>query len=124
MKVYVIEHGYYSDRYIIGVTESRKDAEEIVRAMNLDEDATDITEYDTEQFKVNNRLRFFVELGFYGDDECSFEDDSSCYSKILKTTRLYDSAYIVYAKNHEEALKIARDMEAQRKYQKQIGFDF
>jgi hypothetical protein len=122
MKVYVVEKGVYSDRHIVGVTESQEEAKEIARVVAgarnpyyVRDDIT-ITEYDTKAF-ASGRFKFLV---IFCDDEVTveclsinqgiIEDDYTETSYIPELDE-----YVVFARDKEQAVKIARDMEAQRK---------
>ena len=52
MKVYVIEKGCYSDRHVVGVTETEKEAKAICKVISgkYKYDKASYTEYDTKQF--------------------------------------------------------------------------
>lgn len=122
MKVYVVEEGYYSDRHIAGIAESQEEAKEIARAVTgarnpyYVRDNVTITEYDTKAF-ANGRLKFLV--NFY-DNTVSVENLSLCQERIeddyAETSYIPElDEYVVFARDKEQAVKIARDMEAQRK---------
>jgi len=119
MKIYVIEKGCYSDRHIIAVVETKAEAEEICKAISgrYRYDKADYTEYDTKQFQTG-LFRFEVKGSGYGNDWEADYDDYDFYSKIIENTRIYDGEYIIYARNKEEAVKIAQDMEAVYKAEK------
>ena len=112
MKVYVIEKGRYSDRHVIGVVESKEEAEQICKAVSghyYGEDAT-YEEYDTTRFQ-NNRMRFIV----YDTDKWRVEyDDYNLYENYKENAEYYDGAYIIYANSPDVAIKIAQDMKAEK----------
>lgn len=122
MKVYVVEQGCYSDRHIAGIAESQEEAKEIaevvagVRNPYYVRDDVTITEYDTKAF-ANGRLKFLV--NFY-NDTANVENLSLCQERIeddySETGYIPElGRYVVFARDKEQAVKIARDMEAQRK---------
>jgi len=119
MKVYVIEKGQYSDRHVVGVVETKEEADKICDILNRTDESykdTTWTEYDTTQFHTD-RLRFIVEYAF---EQWFIEyDDYNLYSKYTESTCDYEGHYIIYAKTPEQALKIAQDMEAQLKAEKE-----
>lgn len=111
MKVYVIENDYYSDRHIIGVTETEEEAKKICDAIY----DCEYSEWDTNHFQVN-QIRFEV-THFSGDEWVAeldrYHDDSNGESYCY-----YDGCYIVFAMTPEQAIKIAQDMEAEIKAKK------
>lgn len=125
MKVYVVEEGCYSDRHIVGIAESPEEARMIKDAITdkktahwFRDDCITITEYDTKAFK-DGRLKFIV--SFYGKSETAIIEEATIgqsrwHDDCTETCYLseYDR-YVVFAKSREQAVKIARDMEAQRK---------
>lgn len=115
MKVYVIEKGQYSDRHIIAVSDSPEKAEEIRAAVSgkyRGEEAT-ITEYDTNQF-ANSVFRYEV-IEDYNDIWRVKYDDWNLNWQYPESCHAYADTYIVYAKNPDQAIKIAQDIKAQRK---------
>lgn len=115
MKVYVIEKGYYSDRHIIGIVETKKEADEICKVLydtnSYDKDSIGYSEYDTKQFQTN-RLRFHVS---YLCDEWEAEyDDYDIYESYKENTETYEDNYIIYANSPDQAIKIAQDMRAEK----------
>ena len=122
MKVYVVEQGDYSDRHIVGITETLEEAEKI-RDLIYDSKYTNrylapsiaVTEYNTRAFK-DSRLKFLVTI--YDDDKVSAETvNPNCglYEDYTDTCYTDYGDYVVFARSIEQAVKIARDMEAQRK---------
>lgn len=125
MKVYVVEQGIYSGKHIVGISESLEEAKMISDAVNdsrypsYASDEISITEYDTKAFR-DCRLKFLVSI--YDDDvNVEIVDFSwDLYKEFTETCYTGYGDYIIYAKNVEQAVKIARDMEAQRKA-KEVG---
>lgn len=113
MKVYVIEKGQYSGRYVAAVTDNEEEAKLICEAIadkNYEDDAT-YTEFDTEQFRTN-LLRFEVSYYTYDEPEVHFCEYWE-WNEIKSNTRIHEDEYVVFARNKEEALKIAQDMRAE-----------
>ena len=120
MKVYVIEQGEYSDRHVVGVTESEEDAKRICEAIGSKwhgEIDTNYHEFDTEQFTVNKLLRF--EVSEYGDGWKAEYDFDDFYKHYTENTIFYEGHYIVYAKDQDHAIKIAQDMDAEYRAKKE-----
>lgn len=122
MIVYVIEKGYYSDRYIIGVTDSKETAEIIKNQYNQNGDTT-YTEYNTEQFKVIKPMRYSIGFicksnrwyGFPDEFGSKEEYDSSVYlGKSEDWSGDEIESYVVLANSLKQAIKIAQDMRAER----------
>ena len=108
MKVYVIEKGIYSDRRVIGVVETKEEAEAVVNAIKSnDDDSVTYEEYDTHQFKTS--LLFHVEY-ICGDWHVNYYD----WERVDKSVETYEDNWIVLAKNRNQAIKIAQDMRARR----------
>lgn len=113
MKVYVIEKGAYSDRHVVGVAETKKEAEEICKAITgkYKYEIASYTEYDTKQFQIN-QIRFQVS---YLCNEWGAEyDDYDFYEKYKENTEVYEDFYIIYANSPDQAIKIAHDMRAEK----------
>jgi len=111
MKVYVIEKGYYSDRHIIGIVETKDEAEQIVDAIkgaSWDRDSVRYKEFDTEQFK-NKRLLFEVTREWNNSWHAEF-DEYNFFDNYKDNTCDYSDHYIIYADNPSQAIKIAQDM--------------
>lgn len=114
MKVYVIEKGYYSDRHIIGIVESKEEAKSIVDAIKFnqyDADSISYEEYDTLQFS-DKRFRYAVTRYSDSDWEAEF-DEYDLWSNYKESIRDYPDHYIIYANSGEQAIKIAQDMRAE-----------
>ena len=115
MKVYVIEKGYYSDRHIIGIVETKKEADEICKVLydtnSYDKDSIGYSEYDTKQFQTN-RLRFHVSY-LYDEWEAEY-DDYDIYESYKENTETYEDNYIIYANSPDQAIKIAQDMRTEK----------
>lgn len=118
MKVYVIQKGMYSDRHIIGIVETMDEAIGIKQAIlkNPYDDDITIDEYDTKQFQIN-RMRFLVE--YYTDGSWDIEyDEYDTWKDFAENSEVWDNTFIVYANSKDQALKIAQDMYAQKKYER------
>lgn len=113
MKVYVIEKGSYSDRHVVGVTETEKEAKEICKAISgkYKYDKASYTEYDTKQFQIN-RLRFNVSY-LYDEWEVEY-DEYDIYADNKENGEYYEDNYIIYANSPDQAIKIAQDMRAEK----------
>jgi len=112
MKVYIIEKGWYSDRWIVGVTESEEVAKRIVSAYDYDGDSS-YRVYDTDQFQ-NKPFRFKVE--YWSEETWNAEVDAyETYSGYDTNTLIDIDEYIIFAKTKEQAIKIAQDMRAEYK---------
>ncbi len=120
MKVYVIEKGWYSDRHIVGVVETEEEAKKICemlkRTDEYDCDSVSYGEYDTHQFKTS-RMRFMVEH-YFGDWRVQY-DAYNLWDTYKDNTEDYEYHYIIYANSPEQAVKIAQDMEAEKKARQQ-----
>ena len=122
MKVYVIEKGVYSDRHIVGVVETEEEAKRICEIISEKkgskyfEDIASYEEYDTTKFRTN-RLRYIVTEAF-GEWDARY-DDYDLYSQYKDSTCIYEGAYVVYANSQQQAIKIAQDMAAQGKAEKE-----
>lgn len=121
MKVYVVEQGIYSGKHIVGIAESLEEAEAIKNAVSsetyslYESKSISITEYDTKAFK-DCRLKFRVDIYYDGDVSVETVDaDCGMYDEYKDSCYTEYGDYIIYAQNVEQAVKIARDMEAQRK---------
>jgi hypothetical protein len=115
MTIYVITTGAYSDYHIMGVTDSKENAENIVKKWNQEEhlDEAIIEEYDTDIMDkyANGYDNYWV----YGDilnNDLNVEIDnidtkgSGIYRNWTKDNRWHISTNIL-AKSEEHALKIA-----------------
>ena len=114
MKIYVVLKGQYSDRYIVGVAETREKAEMIAEAVSgryMSEKA-DIEEYDTDQFS-DRRFRYQVTENGYDDLWQVEYDDWDYNSDYPESCHAYGDVYIVYANSPQQAIKIAQDIKAQ-----------
>ena len=115
MKVYVIETGCYSDRHVIGVVETKEEAEHLCEVL----DDSTYTEFDTNQFK-DGRLRYILEY-LWDDWEVRF-DSYGIYENVNDSIEDYDDHYIILANSPTKAIKIAQDMRAQKEAIK-LGID-
>lgn len=110
MKVYVIQHGYYSDRHITGVTTDEEKAKKICEMLD-----SSYSEWDTDQFEVPNAIRFEVMPPLYGEKNWYVEyDEYGIYSDYKENTEDYKDHFIIYADSSDQAVKIAQDMRAER----------
>lgn len=117
MKVYVIERGDYSDRHIVGVFESREEARNICKRLTPEPDESiSCVEYDTNQFSAN-RMRFIVDK-FLGEWDAN-HDDYDLYNMYTENVCDYEDHYVIYANSANQAIKIAQDMEAQIRAEKE-----
>lgn len=107
MKVYVLEQGWYSDRHVIGVVETKEEAEKISKTLDCD-----YAEFDTKAINTN-RLRFIV-ADYWGEWEAEYAEDWR-FPECTETTIIYSDCYCVFANSAEQAIKIAQDMKAQEK---------
>lgn len=121
MKVYVIEKGYYSDRYIIGVTDSEETAKIIQKQYDENND-TDYTEYDTDRFKVIKPMGYSVyyntKTSVWDGYPNSYNAHNYTQSKYLgEETNLSNHTtenYAILANSLDQAIKIAQDMQMMR----------
>lgn len=113
MKVYVIEKGSYSNRHVVGVTETKKEAEKICKAISGEDiyDKASCTEYDTKQFQIN-QIRFQVSY-LWNEWEAEY-DDYDFYEEYKENTEVYEDFYVIYANSPDQAIKIAQDMRAEK----------
>ena len=117
MNVYVVEQGEYSDRHIVGVAESLEEAKSIRKAISSPEcdGRITITKYDTKAFQ-ENRLKFLVGFDNYGNISVdTLPEEWGIYGDYTETCCTFLHDYVVYAHSTEQAIKIAQDMEAERK---------
>ena len=112
MKVYVIEMGEYSDRRIIGVTETEEIAKEMCEKIGGDRwDKATYTEYDTNQF-VDRKLRYIVtELC---DEWYAKFDSWDLMFTYRENSEVFEDEWVIYANSQEQAIKIAQDMKAEK----------
>ena len=111
MKVYVIEKGCYSDRYVVGVVETEQEANRVVEILeNSGCEDVGYSVFDTKQFQTD-RLRFQVRCEF-GEWEVEYDDWHD--AEYTENTEIYEDCWMIYAPNPEKAIKIAQDMRAER----------
>lgn len=111
MKVYVIQKGCYSDRHIVGVVETEKEAKNVCDAIKdceWDSDSLSYAEYDTKQFQ-DKRIRFTVWRESDNSWHCEY-DDYDLYDNYVENTCDYEDHYVIYADTGNQAIKIAQDM--------------
>jgi len=121
MKVYVIEKGLYSDRYIIGVTDSEETAKIIQKQYDRNND-TCYTEYDTDSFKVVKPMGYTIFYdtrtgAWYGyPDEYGVHNytQSKYLGKEANRSNYTTENYAVLANSLDQAIKIAQDMQMMR----------
>ena len=116
MKVYVIERGWYSDKYIAGVVETEAEAKQICDVINSGDteyhnDAR-YEEFDTEQF-VTRKIRWIVEED-YLNEWSAYSEDDYFRDEATESYESYEDHYIVYADSKEDAIKIAQDLKAEK----------
>jgi len=120
MTVYVIEEGEYSDRKVIAVRETLKEAKEIVeRMMNIRrgwyEEKYDITAFDTKNSVVFNPESY--EVQFKNDEIVKIVVDRNNLS-FVDSVDIYRDGWCdmrINAKSIEQAKKIAYDKLAELK---------
>ena len=110
MKVYVIEKGSYSERHVIGVVKTLKEAEDLIKFFEKENDYVTFEEFDTDQFK--QKLRFIVERPF--DNWIATFDDYNSYNRYKNNSEVYPGCYVVYSDSYENAIKIAQNMYLQK----------
>ena len=111
MKVYVIEKGCYSDRYVVGVVETKQEAEKVVEILEKSRcEDVGYSIFDTKQFQTD-RLHFLVSYTF---DEWIVTYEDYLYGEYTENTEVYEDCWVIYAPNPEKAIKIAQDMRAER----------
>lgn len=120
MKVYVVEKGFYSDRSIVAVVETKEEAEKLVKAFGgkppWRENDTSYTEYDTKKF-VSGLIRYQVDN--YSGEWTADPDVYDLYKGYKENACDYEGHYIIYANSPEQAEKIAQDMYAEEEARKQ-----
>lgn len=117
MDVYVIEKGCYSDRHVVGVTETQEEAERICELLNKTtyEPYASWEKYDTHQF-ITKPMRFLVSNDF---DEWKVDfDDYDLYKNYTENSEIFEGYYVIYAWEPDVAIKIAQDLEARIKAEK------
>ena len=112
MKVYVIEKGMYSSKFIVGVVESEEEAKQICEVVSDEKygGKAHYTEYDTEQFKTN--LIKYVVDNTYTEWNVKFCEDWE-WTEFDHNGVAYADCYVIFAHNQKEAIKIAQDMAAE-----------
>lgn len=116
MKIWVIQKGEYSDRHIIGVTETEDLAKKIVEATSDNYNKSFYREFDTDQFK-DARHRYIVSN--WTDEWKAEYDDYDIYEYYGNDNKmLSEFEYVIFAENQEQAIKIAQDMLAENKAKK------
>ena len=109
MEVYVIEKGCYSDRYVVGVVETKEEADRVVEILEKSRgEDVGYSIFDTNQFQTD-RLRFIVSYTF-GEWIVTYED--YLYDEYTENTEIYEDCWIIFAPNPDKAIKIAQDMRA------------
>ena len=116
MKVYVIERGWYSDKYIAGVVETEEEAKQICDVINSSDteyynDAR-YEEFDTEQF-VTRKIRWIVEEN-YINKWSAYSENDYFGDEAIENYENYEGNYIVFADSKEVAIKIAQDLKAEK----------
>ena len=117
MKIYVIERGEYSSKYVYGVVASKEEAERVCQNINSGSFAyhndARYEEFDTDQF-VTKGLKWVVEYEYYEEWTARCEDTYDFYEDQTENCELYDGCYIVFADNKDQAIKIAQDIRAEK----------
>ena len=111
MKVYIIEKGAYSDRHVVGVTEAEEKAKKICEIIDAD-----YSEWDTNQFSTD-RIRFVVD--YWCGNWTAEYDEYNLYSMYSDNVCDYENHYVIYANSIQQAIKIAQDMAAKIKAEKE-----
>ena len=111
MKVYVIQKGVYSSRFIVGVVTSEEEANQICEAISDNHYGGEAfyDEFDTDSFKIN-LIKFKVDNS-YGDWKVEYCEPYE-WEEYNCNGAVYENYYIVFAHNKEEALKTAQDIKA------------
>jgi len=111
MKVYVIQKGVYSSRFIVGVVTSEEEAKQICKAISDNHYGGEgfYDEFDTDDLKTN-LIKFKVDNS-YGDWEVEYCNPYEWEGYNCNGT-VYENYYIIFAHNKEEAIKIAQDIKA------------
>lgn len=116
MKIYVIQKGEYSDRHIIGITETEDLAKKIVEATSDKYYKSFYQEFDTDQFK-DARHRYIVSN--WTDEWKAEYDDYDIYEYYGNDNKMISEfEFVIFAENQEQAIKIAQDMLAENKAKK------
>lgn len=131
MKVYVIETGEYSDRYVVAVTDSEETAQLYCKLSN--DDSTSYDEFDTDEIKITTEQKEYIEdmvdvyaFEYTVNSPYSFQENnhSTTYRNLMIESNIetitYSNGskrYIVYIdknKGYPKARKIARDIVMKR----------
>lgn len=116
MLVYVIETGQYSDRHVVGVTDNEEKAKQVCDAINdgriIFRNSATYTAYDTDQFQMQ-KLRYTVDFNVNDSPVCEFDD--WLYDQYTENTLVCPGFFVIYADTPEQAIKIACDMRAEAK---------
>ena len=118
MKVYVILKGEYSDTYIVGVTKSKKIAEDFCAADAGNYGEAYFEEYNTDDLNVEIAgKKTYTAVGRYGKGIISVCESKEDLENAVfgKTDYRKGEDYLIYvlAKDIPEALKIAADRMAE-----------
>lgn len=116
MEVYVVEKGCYSDRRVEAVVETEEEAKELCRFFGSRYDDVSYTKFDTKSFQTTKKFAFEVNLGSANEGPTA-EYEGTGYYDWLKGENTYIGAFpdwIIFARDPEQAIKIAQDLEAER----------
>lgn len=119
MKIYVITQGEYSDYHIVGVTLDRGKAERWVNEYNMGKayDDAQIEEYETDVFGRDDLYKYSVKRE-YGEVSADLLSDADyTYEYIFSDDG--DFRFVVYARDKEQAKKIAYDRIAKMKAERE-----
>lgn len=117
MKIWIVQKGQYSDRHIIGVTESEELAKKIAKATSDSYYNSFYEEYDTNQFTDKTRHRYTV--SYWCNEWSADYDDYGLYEEYGNNNKMFsEDEYVITAENQEQAIKIAQDMLAESKAKK------
>ena len=113
MIVYVIEQGIYSDRKVIGVTETEEKAKQICNGLNRYsfDSSANYSAYDTEQFQTQ-KIRYTVVFTLDNEPEVSV-DRFGIFDQYDHSVMVYPEFFVIYTDTPEQAVKIAYDMRAE-----------
>ena len=122
MKVYVIQKGVYSSKFIVGVVTSEEEAKQICEAISDNHYGGEAfyDEFETDDLKTN-LIKFKVDNS-YGEWEVEYCNPYEWEEYNCNGT-VYENYYIIFAHNKEEAIKIAQDIKgAENAIEKRIIF--
>ena len=111
MKVYVIQKGVYSSRFIVGVVTSEEEAKQICEVISDNHYGGEAfyDEFETDDLKTN-LIKFKVDNS-YGDWEVEYCSPYE-WEGYNCSGAVYENYYIIFAHKKKEAIKRAQDMKA------------